>query len=279
MWKILLVDQTLYSSIAAYLRETIGPILSISKANYGFFWSIASRLVSLLELYDRLCLDFFYEASRSQSSFHLIVSWGSPSTKPRLEMLGYNPTYRDLLDFLDSLYIFIISTTWWVSLLVDQSPPRAIVATFYGRLWLICSESVEIVRVYWVDVTAGGPVNIECFRVKIYWNCNFVGLLHHQFWLQLVLALSWHHFQTFGINFVWLMIIDEVSVPKCAYRPYCLLKSDLKWCIHLSRGLFLYSNYLLTVTAGGPVNPRWHKFYGRLRLIRSVFRASKFSVL
>ena len=37
-----------------------------------------------------------------------------------------------------------------------------------------------------------------------------------------------------------------------------LIKSDLKWCVHLSRRLFLYFNYLVSVTAGGPVSPRGH---------------------
>ena len=60
------------------------------------------------------------------------------------------------------------------------------------------------------------------------------------------------------------------------------MKSDLKWCIHLD--LFLYFNHfthLVSVTAGGPVSLRAHavKFYGRLQLIRSVSRASAFSVL
>ena len=38
------------------------------------------------------------------------------------------------------------------------------------------------------------------------------------------------------------------------------IKSDLKWCIHLSRSLFLYLNYLVSVTAGhgGPRSPRGH---------------------
>ena len=54
-----------------------------------------------------------------------------------------------------------------------------------------------------------------------------------------------------------------------------------KWCIHLSRSLFSYFNYLVSVTAGRSESPpRAHvaKFYDRLRLIRSVLRASKFSV-
>ena len=37
-----------------------------------------------------------------------------------------------------------------------------------------------------------------------------------------------------------------------------LIKSDKKWCIHLSRSLFLYFNYLVSVTAGGPESPRGH---------------------
>ena len=35
-------------------------------------------------------------------------------------------------------------------------------------------------------------------------------------------------------------------------------KSDLKWCIHLSRSLYSYFNYLVSVTAGGPRSPRGH---------------------
>ena len=37
-----------------------------------------------------------------------------------------------------------------------------------------------------------------------------------------------------------------------------LIKSDLKWCIHLSRSLYLYFNYLVSVTASGPRSPRGH---------------------
>ena len=34
--------------------------------------------------------------------------------------------------------------------------------------------------------------------------------------------------------------------------------SVLKWCIHRSRSLYLYFNYLASVTAGGPESPRGH---------------------
>ena len=37
-----------------------------------------------------------------------------------------------------------------------------------------------------------------------------------------------------------------------------LIKSDLKWCIHLSRSLISYFNYLVSVTAGGPRSPIGH---------------------
>ena len=42
------------------------------------------------------------------------------------------------------------------------------------------------------------------------------------------------------VNFVWLRITDEGSLPEMRIWSILLIKSDLKWCIHLSRGLFLY---------------------------------------
>ena len=41
---------------------------------------------------------------------------------------------------------------------------------------------------------------IKIFRDKIVCNCNFVGLLHHPFWLQLFLARLGHLFSTFEIT-------------------------------------------------------------------------------
>ena len=78
-----------------------------------------------------------------------------------------------------------------------------------------------------------------------------------------------------------LRVTDEGSVPEMHIWSILLTKSDLKWCIHLSRSLFLCFNYLVRVTAGGLKSPRGHiaKFCGRARLIRSILRASKCSVL
>ena len=40
--------------------------------------------------------------------------------------------------------------------------------------------------------------------------------------------------------FVWLRITDEGSLPEMRIWSILLIKSDLKWCIHLSRSLFSY---------------------------------------
>ena len=77
---------------------------------------------------------------------------------------------------------------WWTS-----ESPRAHVARFYGRLRLIRSV-----------------LRVSKFSVfKLDWNCNFVDLLHHPFWLQLILAL----FQLFKLH-IWPRITDEGSVPE-----------------------------------------------------------------
>ena len=74
-----------------------------------------------------------------------------------------------------------------------------------------------------------------------------MGLLRHPSWLQLVLALSDHHFQLLNY-FVWSRITDEGSLPEKRLWSILLIKSDVKWFIHLSRSLFLY---LLFIAATG----------------------------
>ena len=54
----------------------------------------------------------------------------------------------------------------------------------------------------------------------------------------------------------WLRITDESSVPEMRKWSILLIKSDLKWCIHLSRSLCLYSILLshincLAISANG----------------------------
>ena len=86
---------------------------------------------------------------------------------------------------------------------------------------------------------------------------NFMGLLHHPFLLSLVLVLLGHHFPPFETTF-WLRITDAGSVPEMRTCSILIIKSYIKLCIHLSRSIFIYFNYLVIITAGGPVSPRGH---------------------
>ena len=136
---------------------------------------------------------------------------------------------------------------WWTS-----ESPRAHVAKFYSRrrsirsVWhakgAACQQMTLIPPETWSCPTLGlacvlmsrpiSPVlspdfwnsNIPRYfsfawrastfsGFKIDWNCNFVGLLHHPFWFQLVLALLVITFQ-FSKLHIWLRITDEGSVPE-----------------------------------------------------------------
>ena len=44
-----------------------------------------------------------------------------------------------------------------------------------------------------------------------------------------------------NLKLLWLWITNEGSVPEMRIWSILLIKSDLKWCIYLSRSLFLYS--------------------------------------
>ena len=95
--------------------------------------------------------------------------------------------------------------------------------------------------------------NHQFFRViKIHSNCNFVGLLHHPFWLYLVMAL-WVYVFNFLNSFLWLRITDEGLEPEMRIWSISLIKSNLKWCKS-----FFNFNYLVSVTAGGPGSPWGH---------------------
>ena len=56
-------------------------------------------------------------------------------------------------------------------------------------------------------------------------------------------------YQPIGITLVCIETIQNNPIPK--------KDKNLRWCIHLSRSL-LYFNYLVSVTAGGPIRPRGH---------------------
>ena len=99
---------------------------------------------------------------------------------------------------LSILYAHFTSTTSWVS-------QRALVAKFYGRLQLIRSVLRAIILKFSV--------------LKFFCNCNFVGLLHHPFWLQFVSGLKWYLFFTFQSTLFTLGSLMRVQYPKCAYGP------------------------------------------------------------
>ena len=107
---------------------------------------------------------------------------------------------------------------WW-----NSESLRAHVAKFYVRFRLIRSvlraskffllKLIEIV-ILWVYYTIPfGFILFRHFRVNIFY-----------FW----------------IHFVWRRITDEGSLPEIGIWSILFIKSELKWCIHLSRSLFLY---------------------------------------
>ena len=72
-------------------------------------------------------------------------------------------------------------------------------------------------------------------------------------------SLVFGTFRTSFFNFwKYFLAKDEGSLSKMRIWSIFLINSDLKWCIHLRRSLFLYINYLVSVTASGPVTPLGH---------------------
>ena len=118
---------------------------------------------------------------------------------------------------------FYILTTWWVSELVDQWVPEG-----------TCSQVLRSTSVVSLLLRAS-----IFFVLKIDWNYNFVGLLHHSF----CFSLFWHvwdiSFQLLKLLF-WLRITDEGSVPEMRIWSILFIKSDLKWWMQLSRSPFLH---------------------------------------
>ena len=121
-----------------------------------------------------------------------------------------------------SLFIFQLFREchcWWT-----RESPRANVAKFYGRLRLICNLFLKLIEIVisWVYYTI--PF---CFSFFRHFYALFLNFLNY---------------------FVWLRITDEVLVPGMRIWSILLIKSDLKWCMHLSRSLFLYlSTYIGTL--------------------------------
>ena len=68
-----------------------------------------------------------------------------------------------------------------------------------------------------------------------------MGLLNHPFWLKLLSPFFNIIFQLFNY-FLWLRITEEGSIPEMSKWSISLIKSDLNWCIHLSKVSIYISN-------------------------------------
>ena len=94
-------------------------------------------------------------------------------------------------------------------------------------------ELIEIVLILWVYYTM--PLGFILYG-------HFLGASIYNIWNY----------------FVWFTITNEGSVPSMRIWFILLIKSDLKWFIHLSRSILSYFNFLVSVTADGPVSTRGH---------------------
>ena len=103
---------------------------------------------------------------------------------------------------------------WWTS-----ESPRAHVAKLYGRLRLI--RGVLRASTFW-------------FKIVIFWDYYTIPLNFSLFW----------HF--WGINLLLLKLVCLAKdywggfSTRIAHMVHIVVKSDLKWCIHLSRSLLSY---------------------------------------
>ena len=70
---------------------------------------------------------------------------------------------------------------------------------------------------------------IQIVILWVYYTIPFGFTLFWHFWAYIFNFLNY---------FLWLRITDEGSVPEMRIWSTLLIKSDLKWCIHLSRSLF-----------------------------------------
>ena len=123
-------------------------------------------------------------------------------------------------------------------------------------LWLLRCPSKHRHRGFLADFSRLDPSMIQWN--KIWTNMLTALIIRHEYNLFHTLSrcvfitpslLALARFSTFGASlkssqlltyFVWLRITDEGSVPKMRIWSILLIKSDLKWCIHLGRSLFSY---------------------------------------
>ena len=91
--------------------------------------------------------------------------------------------------------------------------------------------NVEILRCFAVEIGRWNNAEKGFVILWVYYTIPFCFSLFRHFWVSLFNVLNY---------FDWLRITDEGSLPEMRIWFILLIKSDLKWCIHLSRSLCLY---------------------------------------
>ena len=162
----------------------------------------------------------------------------------------------------------ITSTTWWVSLLVDQSFPEAHVAKFYVRLQLI-------IAAFWEHQKFSVLKFIEIVNLWIYYMASRLA------------SASFGTFVTSVFNFFKLFYLA-----KNHWWGFCTRNAHMVNIVNEIRFKMVYTSWSLFIFQPlhslGECHCWWTreslrghaaKFYGQIQLIRSVSRASIFSVL
>ena len=144
---------------------------------------------------------------------------------------------------------------------MDQRVLRAHVAKFYYLLRMICSI-FRASKFSLLQLT-------EIVILRVYYTIPFGVSLFGHFWVSRFLFNCLN-------NSIWRKSLMRVQFLKWSLL---YIKSDLKWCIHLSWSLLLYFIDFVSVTSGRTESLQCRMFYGQQQLICSVFRASKVSVL
>ena len=149
---------------------------------------------------------------------------GSPSVRPTLRPSGLRPPiFRTFLLHALTYWAEILHMTlFWCT--TDQVRLSSLsVVKFYGQLRLIRS----VLRTSKFSVLK----LIEIVTLWVYYTIPFGFTLFRHF--RANIFYFWNHY-------VLRRITDEGSLPVMRIWSIMLIKSELKWCIHLSRSIFLY---------------------------------------
>ena len=100
---------------------------------------------------------------------------------------------------------------------------------FRSGLW---KAGCDVVRLYVLQIYRSCSYSINFSVFKINWNCNYVDLLHHPFWLRLVLALFGQYFSTF----------DTACLAKDHWRGFSTRNAHMVHIVNLIRLKMVYTS-------------------------------------